>query len=42
MAIRWLTLPANNQRKALQVLTRLLAQQLLRPRAVEEVTHEQP
>jgi hypothetical protein len=38
---RWQTLPADNRQKALRTLTRLLAQQLLRPQEAEEVTHEQ-
>jgi hypothetical protein len=38
---RWQTLPVDTRQKALRALTRLLAQQLLRPQVAKEVTHEQ-
>jgi hypothetical protein len=38
---RWQALPTDNRQQVLRVLTRLVAQQLLRSRTAGEVAHEQ-
>jgi hypothetical protein len=36
----WATLPAEQRRKTLQTLSRIVAQQLCNPRRPQEVSHE--